>query len=62
MDLKIVTFNIRCDYGQDGSFSRTEPFWKSQRCGYFLCHLGGGVYAKTEEIQAYQVHGEDLAL
>lgn len=31
-------------------------------CGLFLCHLGGGVYAKTEEIQAYQVHGEDLAL
>jgi len=24
--------------------------------------LGGGVYAKTEEIQAYKVHGEDLAL
>ena len=33
-----------------GSFSRTDTFWKSQQCGYFLCHLGGGAIAKTEEI------------
>ena len=28
----------------------------------FLCHPGGGVHAKTEEIQAHQVYGEDLTL